>query len=72
MSGGLSTNDTAGLQKKVFINLMLQFGSKKTGRVIQFEKDSFVGVNIAGKMYIKKAFIEMEKNNRNRHVYFHM
>ena len=32
-----------------------------SGRVTQFEKDSFVGVNIEGKRYIKKAFIEMKK-----------
>ena len=64
MSGVLSSDNPDGLQKRVFINLMLHFGRRGQEGLSDLIKDKFVVGNIGGKKYIKKAFNEMKKTKQ--------
>ena len=65
-TGVLSDNNPVGLQRKVFVELMLQFGRRGREGLRTMRKDTFaVKRDGSGRRYITVVFNELTKNHQN-------
>ena len=67
-SGVLSDENPVALQRKVFVELMLQFGRRGREGLRSMRKDSFlIKTDGRGRRYVTLSFNELTKNHQNNH-----